>query len=103
MRFEDYREEFSRIVDRVTHFGDRIGQEAAAMSRRISRLTRSTFQGASHWLDDDQLFRDMKSVLDRAVREMDAAWDAARKRRKDRREQDERERQDGDGDARRSD
>ncbi len=87
MRFDDYREEFTRIFDRVTRFGDRVGQEAAALTRRISRLTRATFQGAANWFEDDQLFADMKAVLDRAVKDMDAAWDAARKRRAAEREQ----------------
>ncbi len=81
MRFDDYREEFTKILDRVTRFGDRVGQEAATLTRRISRLTRATFQGAANWFDDDRLFSDMKAVLDRAVKDMDAAWDAARERR----------------------
>lgn len=76
------RDHVKRIFDRVSQFGDRLGRDIAALTRRLSRLTRTTFQGAVSWFEDDQLFADMKAVLDRAVKDMDAAWDAARERRR---------------------
>ncbi len=76
------RDHVKRIFDRVSQFGDRLSKEMADLTRRISRLTRTTFQGAVSWVDDEQLFSDMKGVLDRAVKDMDAAWEAARERRR---------------------
>ncbi len=79
---DDNRQHVKRIFDRVSQFGDRLGEDMASLARRFSRLTRTTFQGAVGWVEDEQLFGDMKAVLDRAVKDMDAAWDAARKRRR---------------------
>ena len=74
------------IFDRVSEFSDRFfGQDMADLSRSFSRLAQTTFQGAVGWVDDDELVRDMKDVLNRAVSDMDAAWDRARGRRRERR------------------
>lgn len=78
----DNRDHVKKIFDRVSQFGDRLGKDMAALTRRLSRLTRTTFQGAVSWFEDEELFSDMKAVLDQAVRDMDAAWDAARERRR---------------------
>ncbi len=78
----DNRDHVKKIFDRVAQFGDRLGRDITALTRRLSRLSRTTFQGAVNWFEDEQLFSDMKAVLDRAVKDMDAAWDAARERRR---------------------
>ena len=78
----EHQDHVKRIFDRVSRFGDRVGREMASLSRRLARLTRTTFQGAVSWIEDEELYSDMKAVLDRAVQDMDAAWDAARERRK---------------------
>ena len=79
---DEHQDHVKRIFDRVSRFGDKVGREMGSLSRRLARLTRTTFQGAVSWVEDEQLFGDMKAVLDRAVKDMDAAWDAARQRRK---------------------
>ena len=80
---EENREHVEHIFERVSKFSDRIfGRDMSELSRKFSRLARTTFQGAVSWIDDEQLFGDMKGVLDRAVKDMDAAWDAARDRRR---------------------
>ncbi|MCY4397818.1 MAG: PadR family transcriptional regulator [Gemmatimonadetes bacterium] len=80
---EENREHVEHIFERVSKFSDRIfGRDMSELSRKFSRLARTTFQGAVSWIDDEQLFSDMKGVLDRAVKDMDAAWDAARERRR---------------------
>ena len=80
---EENREHVEHIFERVSKFSDRIfGRDMSELSRKFSRLARTTFQGAVSWIDDEQLFGDMKCVLDRAVKDMDAAWDAARDRRR---------------------
>ncbi len=94
---EQNSDQVKRIFDRVSQFGDRLGKDMAALSRRLSRLTRTTFQGAVNWFEDDQLFADMKAVLDRAVKDMDAAWDAARERRHAQRTEKAEGEQEGDG------
>ncbi len=76
------RDQVKRIFDRVAQFGDRVGRDMTALTRRLARLSRTTFQGAVSWFEDEELFSDMKAVLDRAVKDMDAAWDAARERRR---------------------
>ncbi len=78
----DNRDHVKRIFDRVAQFGDRLGRDMSALTRRLARLSRTTFQGAVSWFEDEELFSDMKAVLDRAVKDMDAAWDAARERRR---------------------
>ncbi len=80
---DENREHVEHIFERVSKFSDRIfGRDMSELSRKFSRLARTTFQGAVSWIDDEQLFGDMKGVLDRAVKDMDAAWDAARDRRR---------------------
>ncbi len=81
------RSQVDDIFDRVSEFSDRFfGRDMADLSRSFSRLAQTTFQGAVGWADDDELFGDMKDVLNRAVTDMEAAWDrAAARRRKDRR------------------
>ena len=80
---EENREHVEHIFERVSKFSDRIfGRDMSELSRKFSRLARTTFQGAVSWIDDEQLFGDMKGILDRAVKDMDAAWDAARDRRR---------------------
>ncbi len=80
---DENREHVEHIFERVSKFSDRIfGRDMSELSRKFSRLARTTFQGAVSWIDDEQLFGDMKGVLDRAVKDMDAAWDAARERRR---------------------
>lgn len=79
----DNRDQVKRIFDRVAQFGDRLGRDMTALTRRLARLSRTTFQGAVSWFEDEELFSDMKAVLDRAVKDMDAAWDAARERRRE--------------------
>jgi DNA-binding PadR family transcriptional regulator len=78
----DNRDHVKKIFDRVAQFGDRLGRDMTALTRRLARLSRTTFQGAVSWFEDEELFNDMKAVLDRAVKDMDAAWDAARERRR---------------------
>ena len=83
---EENRDHVQHIFDRVSRFSNRFfGRDMSQLSRKFSRLARTTFQGAVGWIDDEELFGDMKSVLDRAVKDMDAAWDAARERRRARR------------------
>ncbi len=80
---DENREHVEHIFERVSKFSDRIfGRDMSELSRKFSRLARTTFQGAVSWIDDEQLFGDMKGVLDRAAKDMDAAWDAARDRRR---------------------
>ena len=83
---DENQDKVRSIFERVSEFSNRFfSQHMAALTRRISRLTRATFQGAAGWVEDEQLFSDMKGVLDRAVKDMEAAWDAARLRRRERR------------------
>ena len=80
---DENRDHVDHIFERVSKFSDRIfGRDMSELSRKFSRLARTTFQGAVSWIDDEKLFGDMKSVLDRAVKDMDAAWDSARERRR---------------------
>lgn len=80
---EENRDQVKHIFERVSEFSSRFfSRDMSALTRRFRRLARATFQGAVGWVEDEQLFSDMKSVLDRAVKDMEAAWDAARERRK---------------------
>lgn len=80
---DDNKDKVRSIFERVSEFSNRFfTRDVSALTRRISRLTRATFQGAVGWVEDEQLFSDMKGVLDRAVKDMEAAWDAARDRRR---------------------
>ena len=80
---EENREQVKHIFERVSEFSSRFfSRDMSALTRRFRRLARATFQGAVGWVEDEQLFSDMKGVLDRAVKDMEAAWDAARERRK---------------------
>ena len=83
---EKNRSHVDDIFDRVSEFSDRFfGQDMAELSRSFSKLAQTTFQGAVGWVDDDELFGDMKDVLNQAVKDMDAAWDRARGRRRQQR------------------
>ena len=78
---DENRDHVNSIFERVSRFSDRLfGRDMADLSRRFSHLARSTFQSALGWIEDEQLFKDMKDVLDRAVKDMDTAWDEARER-----------------------
>lgn len=78
---DENRDHVNRIFERVSRFGDRLfGGNVAELSRKFSHLARTTFQSALGWIDDEQLFRDMRGILDSAVKDMDAAWDGARER-----------------------
>lgn len=80
---DENREQVKHIFERVSEFSSRFfSHDMSALTRRFRRLARATFQGAVGWVEDEQLFGDMKGVLDRAVKDMEAAWDAARERRK---------------------
>ena len=77
------RDHVEHIFERVSDFSNRVfGRDMSELSRNFTRLAQTTFQGAVSWVDDEKLFGEMKSVLDRAVKDMDAAWDAARERRR---------------------
>ncbi len=78
---DENRDHVNGIFERVSRFSDRLfGRDMADLSRRFSHLARSTFQSALGWIEDEQLFGDMKDILDRAVKDMDTAWDEARER-----------------------
>ena len=78
---DENRDHVNRIFERVSRFSDRLfGRDMADLSRRFSHLARTTFQSALGWIEDERLFKDMKEILDRAVKDMDAAWDEARER-----------------------
>ena len=78
---DENRDHVNSIFERVSRFSDRLfGSDMSDLSRRFSHLARSTFQSALGWIEDEQLFKDMKDVLDRAVKDMDTAWDEARER-----------------------
>ncbi len=78
---DENRDHVNHIFERVSRFSDRLfGGNVAELSRKFSHLARTTFQSALGWIDDEQLFKDMRSILDRAVKDMDAAWDGARER-----------------------
>lgn len=80
---DENREQVKHIFERVSEFSSRFfSRDMSALTRRFRRLGRATFQGAVGWFEDEQLFSDMKGVLDRAVKDMEGAWDAARERRK---------------------
>lgn len=80
---EENRDQVKHIFERVSEFSSRFfSRDMSALTRRFRRLARATFQGAVGWVEDEHLFSDMKGVLDRAVKDMEAAWDAARERRK---------------------
>ena len=77
------QDQVKHIFERVSEFSSRFfTRDMSALTRRLSRLARATFQGAVGWVEDAELFSDMKAVLDRAVKDMEAAWDAARERRR---------------------
>ena len=78
---DENRDHVNHIFERVSRFSDRLfGRDMAELSRKFSHLARTTFQSALGWIEDEQLFKDMKKVLDRAVKDMDTAWDEARER-----------------------
>ncbi|MDE2984302.1 MAG: PadR family transcriptional regulator [Gemmatimonadota bacterium] len=78
---DENRDHVNSIFERVSRFSDRLfGRDMAELSRKFSHLARTTFQSALGWIEDEQLFKDMKAVLDRAVKDMDTAWDEARER-----------------------
>lgn len=78
---DENRDHVNSIFERVSRFSDRLfGRDMSDLSRRFSHLARSTFQSALGWIEDEQLFGDMKDVLDRAAKDMDTAWDEARER-----------------------
>lgn len=78
---DENRDHVNHIFERVSRFSDRLfGGNVAELSRKFSHLARTTFQSALGWIDDEQLFKDMRRILDRAVKDMDAAWDGARER-----------------------
>ena len=80
---DENRDKVKSIFERVSDFSNRFfTRDMSALSRRFSRLAKATFQGAVGWVEDEQLFSDMKGVLDRAVKDMEAAWEAARERRR---------------------
>lgn len=82
---DENRSQVDDIFDRVSEFSDRIfGKDMAELSRSFSRLAQTTFQGAVGWIEDDDLLRDMKDVLNRAVSDMDGAWERAAGRRRER-------------------
>lgn len=79
---DDHQEQVDDIFARAEKFSDRVfGHGMADLSRTFAKLSRTTFQGAVGWLEDDELLNDMKSVLNRAAREMEEAWEAASSRR----------------------
>lgn len=53
---------------------------AADLARYMARLGQTALQGCFRWSGDEQFVADAKAVLDRALEELDAAWDQARKR-----------------------
>ena len=78
---DENRDHVNHIFERVSQFSDRLfGGNVAELSRKFSHLARTTFQSALGWIDDERLFKDMRGILDRAVKDMDAAWDGARER-----------------------
>ena len=80
---DENRSQVDDIFDRVSEFSDRLfGRDMAELSRAFSRLAQTTFQGAVGWIEDDDLMTDMKDILNRAVSDMDAAWDRAGSRRR---------------------
>ena len=80
------RAQVDDIFARVSDFSDRFfSRDMARLSRSFSRLAQATFQGAVGRLDDEALFATMQDILDRAVDEMEAAWDQAAGRRRGKR------------------
>ena len=78
---DENRDHVNHIFERVSRFSDRLfGGTVAELSRKFSHLARTTFPSALGWIDDEQLFKEMRRILDRAVKDMDAAWDGARER-----------------------
>ena len=53
---------------------------AADLARYVARLGQTTLQGCFRWAGDERFVSDAKNVLDRALEELDAAWDQARER-----------------------
>ena len=85
---DENRDRVNHIFERVSHFGERLfGGNVSELTRKFSHLARTTFQSALGW-HDEKLFRDMRAILDRAVKEMDVAWEEARARWRAEREAD---------------
>ena len=93
------RDHVDHIFERFNDFSDRIfGRDMSELYRSFSRLAQTTFQGAVGWVDDEELLSEMKDILNRAVTDMDSAWDEAAKRRRAAREK-RRSRRSGDASA----
>ena len=63
-----------------------IAGAAADLARYVARLGQTTLQGCFRWAGDEQFVAEAKDVLNRALEELDAAWDEARKRSRAERE-----------------
>lgn len=59
----------------------------ADLARYVARVGQTTLQGCLRWAGDEQFRADAQAVLDRAIEELDTAWDEARKRSRARTEQ----------------
>lgn len=95
---ENGREHLDRHRDAVERiFGDGTGRDetadacrdgprsavasaAADLARHVARVGQTTLQGCLRWAGDEQFRADAQDILDRALEELDVAWDEARKR-----------------------
>jgi len=72
---------FSGSDERASWCGPFVRPSGAAdVSRYLIRLGQTTIQGCLRWSGDEQFANETKRILDRALRDVDEAWEEARKR-----------------------
>lgn len=76
----EHRDHVDQVFERLSRLGDRIGRDAADLSRDLSELARRAFRGTARWIDDDKFLGEVKEIVNRAAKEIDAAWEDARRR-----------------------